>query len=148
MSALDFNAVVNDFAAAQRAVAMPAESWTAWRLGERESDLIALNAPETLDDAVCQAMTAMSWQSGDTLAVQYRHECLGKITLWQFTVRRSTKHGTWRDATDGGRRVFVGRMEPKLTLQIELAAEFAPVLRFDALRDCPVGCDLTLVEAR
>lgn len=122
-----------------------AESWQAWKLGERESDAITLDAPATLDEAVRQAIARGCWQPRDTLAVLYNHAGLRKNTLWLFTVKRSTKHGTWRDATDGGRKVFVGRMEPHLICETAVEA-FAPVLRFDAFRDDPVGRDLTLVE--
>lgn len=123
-----------------------AESWQAWTLGERESLPIALDAPEGLDEAVMQAVARC--KPGDVLAVQYSHAGRRSHTLWQFAIRRSSKVGIWRDATDGGRRVFVGRLEPKLVCQTALAAPLQPVLRFDALRDDPVGVDRSLVEVR
>lgn len=123
-----------------------ADEWRAWRLGERESDEVALNAPETLNETVRQALVGLCWHSRDVLAVQYRHSGLGKIMLWQFAIRRSTKRGTWRAAYDGGRKVFVGALEPKLICETALAAPFTPVLRFDAFRDDAVGRDLTLVS--
>lgn len=134
----------NDFA--QKVAATLAESWSAWNLRERESDAILLTPCETLDEVVVEALERGGWQSGDILAVQYSHAGRGKHTLWQFQIKQSTKVGTWRQSTNGGRTVFVGRMEPKLICQIALAAPFAPVLRFDAFRDGAVGRDLTLVE--
>lgn len=138
--------ITNDFAA--KVAPLNAESWQAWRLGERESLPIPLHAPATLNEAMAQALSATGWNAGDTLAVQYSHAGLRKFTLWQFTIRRSTRNGTWRAATDGGRRVFVGNLEPKLICETALASAFAPVLRFDAFRDDAVGRDLTLVDAR
>ena len=148
MTALDFNTIVSDFAAAQRAVAVPAEQWTAWRLGERESYPIDLGQPETLDDALMAAMGRVT-DSGQIVAIQHSHTGRGKHTLWQFKVSRSTKRGTWRDSTNGGRRVFVGRLEPKLLFgPVAMAAPFAPVEPFDAFKDDPVGVDRSLVEVR
>src|SRR5690606_19273755 len=143
----DLSAIVNHFAAAQRAVATPAETWTAWRLGERESIPIDVGQPATLDDALIAAMGRVT-QAGEIVAVQHSHTGRGKHTLWQFKVKRSTKVGTWRDSENGGRRVFVGRLEPKLICQTAMAAPFAPVEPFDAFRDDAVGRDLTLVEER
>jgi hypothetical protein len=146
MSALDLNNVVSDFAAAQRAVAVPAEQWQAWKLGERESMRVPLDAPNTLDEAVAQALVALCWHPGDMLTVQRIHTGRNKITLWQHAVRRSAKRYSWRPATDGGKPVKVCEPEAKLLLQTELAAPFAPVERFDAFRDDPAGRDLTLVQ--
>lgn len=134
--------VISHFAAAVESIR--AETWSAWHLGERVSYPIELNAPDTLDEAVMQAMGRVI-HPGTILAIQCSHHGLGKHTLWQFAVKRSGKVGTWRDSTNGGRKVFVGRMEPKLFAQVSLAAPFAPVLRFDALRDGAVGADLQLV---
>lgn len=140
MSALPIR---NDFA--DKVAAARAESWSAWNLREQQSDSILLTPCETLDDAVKQALERGGWQSGDVLAVQYSHAGRGRHTLWQFRITRSTKNGTWRASTNGGRRVFEGRIEEKLFAQVALAAPFAPVLRFDALRDNAVGADLSLV---
>lgn len=135
----------NDFAEKVRPV--NAEQWSAWRLGERESYPIELGSPETLDEAVRQALTGIAFHPKDTLAVLYTHAGLRKSTLWLYAIKRSTKRGTWRDSANGGRRVFVGNLEPVLTLQTEVAA-FAPTLRFDAFRDDAVGVDRQLVEVR
>jgi hypothetical protein len=124
-----------------------AESWQAWRVGERESDAATLDAPTTLDEAIAQAMATMCWHPGDTLAVLYTHTGLSKRTLWLHTIRSSTKRYSWRQATDGGRPVKVAALEPKLILQTEVAA-FAPIERFDAFRHDPAGVDLHLVEQR
>jgi hypothetical protein len=124
-----------------------AESWSAWRLGERESDALPLNAPNTLDEAVHQALTAIAFQPKDTLAVLYTHAGRNRRTLWLYAIKRSRKRGTLRAATDGGRKVFVGNLEPVLTLQTEVAS-FAPILRFDAFKDDPTGIDRSLVEIR
>jgi hypothetical protein len=123
-----------------------AETWAAWRLGERESLPIDLGQPETLDDALMAAMGRVT-DSGQVIAIQRSHAGRGKHTLWQFRVTRSTKKGTWRAATDGGRPVFVGKLEPKLLCEVALAAPFAPVLPFDAFRDDPVGNDPQIVNA-
>lgn len=136
--------IVNDFA--EKVAATKLESWQAWRMGERESDPLAIGSTTSLEEAVNAALLAIFWQSGDCLAVLHSHTGLRKFTLWQFTVRRSSKNGVWRDSTNGGRKVFVGRLEPKLVSKTVLAAPFAPVERFDAFRDNPVGVDLQLVE--
>lgn len=136
----------NDFA--QKVAAARAESWSAWNLRERESDAILLTPCDTLDQVVAQALERGGWQSGDILAVQQSHAGRGKHTLWQFKITRSGKVGTWRESTNGGGRVLVGRMEPKLVCQVALAAPLQPVLRFDAFRDGVVGRDLALVEQR
>ena len=138
-------AVRNDFA--QKLRPLNAEQWSAWRLGERESDPVPPIGPDTLDDAVRQALHKLAVQPGDILAVQYTHAGLRKHTLWQFAVKRSTKRYRWRPATDGGKPVKVHELEPKLIAQTALAAPLAPVERFDAFRDDAVGRDLTLVVA-
>lgn len=137
-------AITNDFA--EKLAPLNVESWQAWKLGERESLPIKLDAPAMLDEAVAQALTNACWHPGDTLAVQYGHAGLRKFTLWQFAVRRSTKRYRWRPATDGGAPVKVCEPEAKLLSQVALAAPFAPVLRFDAFRDDAVGRDLSLVS--
>jgi hypothetical protein len=124
-----------------------AETWTAWRLGERESLPIDLGQPETLDDALLAAMGRVT-DSGQIVAIQHSHAGRRQHTLWQFRVTRSTKRGVWRDSTDGGRKVFVGKLEAKLLCCVALAAPFAPVLPFDAFRDDPVGVDRSVVEVR
>lgn len=139
-------ATLAQFAAAVESL-QPVETWQAWKLGERESLPIDLDAA-TLDEAVSQALSATSWHSGDILAVQHSHAGTGKFTLWQFAVKKSTRNGHWREALDGGRPVFVGRMEPKLLCQTALAVSFAPVEPFDAFRDDPVGIDRALVEQK
>lgn len=125
-----------------------AESWQAWNLHQDQSDAIPLTPCEAIGDAVTQALERGGWQSGDTLAVQHSHAGTRSHTLWQFRVTRSTRKGFWRAATDGGRPVFVGKMEAKLFAQVSLAAAFEPVLRFDALRDDAVGVDRSLVVVR
>jgi hypothetical protein len=122
-----------------------AETWSAWRLGERESLPIDLGAAETLDEALLAAMGRVT-DSGQIVAIQHSHAGRRQHTLWQFRVTRSTKKGTWRAATDGGRPVFVGKLEAKLLCKTALAAPFEPVEPFDAFRDDPVGRDLTLIE--
>jgi hypothetical protein len=124
-----------------------AETWTAWRLGERESLPIDLGQPETLDDALLAAMGRVT-DSGQIVAIQHSHAGRRQHTLWQFRVTRSTKKGTWRPAYDGGRPVFVGKLEPKLLCEVAMAAPFAPVEPFDAFRDDPVGVDRSVVEVR
>jgi hypothetical protein len=124
-----------------------AETWTAWRLGERESLPIDLGQPETLDDALMAAM-GRATDAGQIIAIQRSHAGRRQHTLWQFRVTRSTKKGTWRAATDGGRPVFVGKLEAKLLCEVALAAPFAPVEPFDAFRDDPVGVDRDVVEVR
>lgn len=138
------NAITGAFTAKLRP--LQAECWQAWSLGERDSLPIALDAPDGLDEAVMQAVAHC--QPGGTLAVQYAHAGRRSHALWLFAVKRSSKVGMWRESTNGGRKVFVGRLEPKLICQSALAAPFAPVEAFDAFRDDPVGRDLTLVEAR
>ena len=125
-----------------------AETWQAWRLGERESDAFDLDAPETLDEAVRQVLATHRLQQGDKVAVQWHHAGRGKRTLWLFQIKRSTTHFDYRPSTNGGPPVKVGRVYPVLLLETALAAEFAPVLRFDAFRDNAAGHDLSLVEAR
>lgn len=122
-----------------------AETWSAWRLGERESYPLVLGDPETLDEAL-MAATAQATDSGQIIAIQHSHAGRRQHTLWQFRVTRSKHKGTWRDSTNGGRKVFVGKLEAKLIAQIALAEPFAPALPFDAFRDCPVGRDSGLVE--
>jgi hypothetical protein len=122
-----------------------AETWAAWRLGERESLPIDLGAAETLDDALLAAMGRVT-DSGQIVAIQRSHAGRRQHTLWQFRVTRSTKRGVWRESTNGGRPVFVGKLEPKLLCEVALAAPFAPVEPFDAFRDDPVGCDLQLIS--
>jgi hypothetical protein len=124
-----------------------AETWAAWRLGERESLPIDLGAAETLDDALLAAMGRVT-DSGQIVAIQHSHAGRRQHTLWQFRVTRSTKKGTWRPAYDGGRPVFVGKLEPKLLCEVAMAAPFAPVEPFDAFRDDPVGVDRSVVEVR
>ena len=143
----NLSAIVNHFAAAQRAVALPAEQWSAWRLGERESIPLDIGQPETLAGALMAAMGGVR-HAGEIVAIQHSHTGLRKHTLWQFKVSRSTKVGTWRDSTNGGRRVFVGRLEPKLISQVAMAAAFQPIEPFDAFRDDAVGVDRGLVEVR
>jgi hypothetical protein len=122
-----------------------AETWTAWRLGERESYPLDLGQPETLDDALMAAM-GRATDAGQIVAIQRSHAGSRKHTLWQFKTSRSTKKGTWRDAYDGGRRVFVGKLEAKLIVgPVALAAPFAPVEPADVLAD-PVGRDLQLIS--
>jgi hypothetical protein len=136
---------LSHFAAA--VTTLRAETWAAWRLGERESLPIDLGQPETLDDALLAAMGRVT-DSGQIVAIQHSHAGRRQHTLWQFRVTRSTKRGVWRDATNGGRPVFVGKLEPKLLCEVALAAPFAPVLPFDAFRDDPVGVDRSVVEVR
>lgn len=124
-----------------------AESWQAWKLGERESYPITPIC-DTLDQATQQALRALCWQPGDTLAIQHSHAGRNIHTLWLFTVKQSTKVGIWRESTNGGRKVFVGKLLAKPICQTALAEPFAPVRPFDAFRDDPVGRDLTLVEQR
>jgi hypothetical protein len=127
------------------ATALAAETWTAWRLGERESDAIELDCPATLDEAVRQAIASGPLTPGDTLAVLYTHDGLGKRTLWLHTIRKSANRYSWRAAYDGGKPVKVHALDAKLVCETAVEA-FAPVLRFDAFRDDVVGRDLTLVE--
>lgn len=129
---------------AQKLRPLHAESWTAWRLGERQSYPIELDAPASLDDALTQAVAHCS-DRGETLAILYSHAGLRKNTLWLYAVKRSTKKGTWRAAYDGGRKVFVGKLEPKLICETAMAS-FAPVEAFDALRDNPTGVDPALID--
>jgi hypothetical protein len=136
---------LSHFAAA--VTTLRAETWSAWRLGERESLPIDLGQPETLDDALLAAMGRVT-DSGQIVAIQHSHAGRRQHTLWQFRVTRSTKKGTWRAATDGGRPVFVGKLEAKLLCEVALAAPFAPVEPFDAFRDDPVGVDRDVVEVR
>lgn len=121
-----------------------AEQFTAWRLGERESDELPLQAPLSLDDAVAQALATHRLHPGDTLAVLYEHAGRGKQTLWLHTIRKSTKNYRWRAAYDGGKPVKVCALEAKLICETAVQA-FAPVPRFDALRDDAVGADRSLV---
>jgi hypothetical protein len=137
-------AVLRHFAAA--VTTLRAETWTAWRLGERESLPIDLGQPETLDDALMAAMGRVT-DSGQVIAIQRSHAGRRQHTLWQFRVTRSGRKGTWRPAYDGGRPVFVGKLEPKLLCKTALAAPFEPVRPFDAFRDDPVGVDRSVVEA-
>jgi hypothetical protein len=126
---------------------MPVEHWKAWKLGERESIALRIGQPVDLEEALAPAVADACWQPRDILAIQRSHDGRGEYTLWQFTVKRSTKVGTWRESSCGGGRVFVGRMEPKpLGTPVALAAPFAPVEPFDAFRDNPVGLDLSLVN--
>jgi len=125
--------------------ALRAETWQAWKMGERESRVLALDEPETLDEAVQQAMARCCPYKGDRLAVLRTHAGRGKRTLWLFAVKQSTRVFDYRAATDGGRPVRVGRFYPELLIQTEVAA-FAPVETFDAFRDDPVGRDAQLVE--
>jgi hypothetical protein len=141
------NAAVTHFVAAVETL-QHAAAWSAWKLNERESDALKLDAPETLDEVVAQAMSGISLQPGDTLAIQCSHAGRGKNTLWLLQVKRSTKVYDYRPSANGGRPVRVGRLYPELVAQTELAAPFAPVPRFDAFRDCPVGRDAQLVEVR
>lgn len=136
--------VRNDFA--EKVRPLNAEQWSAWRLGERESDPVPLIGADTLDDAVRQALHKLAFHPGDVLAVQHSHAGLRKHTLWQFAVKRSTKRYRWRPALDGGKPVKVAEPETKLIAQTAMAAPFTPVERFDAFRDDAVGRDLTLVE--
>lgn len=137
------NEVVRHFAAATEA--LRAETWAAWRLGPSVSYPIDLGNPESLDEAVMQAMGQMR-HPGDMLAVQCSHVGRGRHILWQFKVQQSSKIGIWRDSTNGGRKVFVGRLEAKLLSEVALASPFAPVEPFDAFRDDPRGRDLSVVE--
>lgn len=124
-----------------------AESWQAWRLGERESNEFALSSPLSLDDAVTQALATNKLHPGDTLAVLYHHAGRGKRTLWLYSVKKSTKRYTWREAYDGGKPVKVHALDAKLVCETAVRS-FEPVPRFDAFRDDAVGVDRSLVEAR
>ena len=126
---------------------MTAVTWQAWKLGEHlVSDALPIEA-ETLDEAVAQAMQRCP-NRGDRFAVQWTHHGRGKRTFWLFNVKHSAKHCDWRPATDGGRAVRVPRPFPELLLHTELAADFAPVLRFDAFRDDAAGLDRQLIEGK
>jgi hypothetical protein len=125
--------------------AMRAETWSAWLLGKQSSYPIDLPRVETLDEALSVAVRNTG-DTGDMVAIQRSHAGRGKHTLWLFTVKRSTKHGTWRESYNGGRKVFVGNLEAKQAAQIELAAPFSPALAFDAFRDDPVGRDAGVIE--
>lgn len=127
--------------------AIRAEQWSAWKLGERDSRPLALDAPETLDEAVAQAMATCCPQRGDRLAIHLTHAGKRKATLWLYEVKQSATIKAWRPASDGsGRKVAVHAMEAKLWLQTE--ALFSPVEAFDAFRDDASGRDCSLVEAR
>lgn len=124
-----------------------ADSWQAWKLGERQSHPIALDtAPDTVGEVVWRALSAMAWHSGDTLAIQHSHDGSGKHTLWLFAVKASKSKGSWRDSTNGGRKVLVAGLDAKPLSMTVLAAPFAPVLPFDAFRDDPTGFDRQMVE--
>lgn len=77
--------------------------------------------------------------TNDALRFEKRH------TVSIYTVKRSTKKGTWRAAYDGGRPVFVGNLEAHLVTRFNVAAGFSPIEPPDCIAD-PVGRDLTLVE--
>jgi hypothetical protein len=126
--------------------ALRCDQWQAWRLGERESYALDLGTPETLDDAVMAAL-GQALDAGHIIAIQHSHAGQGSHTLWQFKTTRSKHKGIWRDALDGGRRVFVGKLEAKLLVgPVALAAPFEPTRPFDAFRDDPVGRDVRIVE--
>lgn len=135
-------AIITRFNAAVES--LPIESWQAWKLGEQVSYPIAIHA-ETLPDVLQQAMAGTCWNPGDRLAVQHSHAGRKEHVLRLYTVRKS-KAGFWRDASNGGRKVFVPLLIPTLDIQIPLTAPFAPVEAFDAFRDNAVGLDLTLVS--
>ena len=123
----------------------PVESWQAWKLGEGVSYPLRIGSPVDLDEALAPAVADACWQPSDVLAIQRSHAGKGEHTLWQFTVKRSTKRGTWRESTCGGGRVFVGSMEPKpLGKPVALAAPFSPLEPFDPFED-PVGIDRGMV---
>src|SRR5690606_30095696 len=113
--------------------------------GERESYPIDLGQPETLDDALMAALGNLS-DTGQVLAIQYSHAGRRKHTLWQFRATRSRHKGFWRPAYDGGKPVFIGKLEAKPLLRVELDAPFQPREPFDAFRDDPVGVDRGLVQ--
>lgn len=122
----------------------PVEHWRAWKLSDPVSYPLPINA-DSLAEAVCQAMTAIAWRSGDRLAVQYTHEGRKVSYLYLYGIKISSKRGRYVNSTNGGRKVWQGSPEPSLLVEIPVAA-FAPVEAFDALRDDPVGRDLQLVE--
>lgn len=92
-------------------------------------------------------MLAASSPKGTVLAILMHDAGRNKRTLALYKVRESTKRYTWRASTNGGRPVKVGALEPVLLHVLDVHA-FEPVEAFDALRDCPVGVDRSLVEVR
>lgn len=55
-----------------------------------------------------------------------------------YTVKKSTKRGVWREAYNGGRKVFVGNLELVRIGEMTMDA-FEPRRPFDALRDSPLS---------
>lgn len=74
-----------------------------------------------------------------------------KQVAWFFTAKKSTRKGRWRDALDGGPRVFEGKIELHCVGEMEVNA-FEPTPPFRVTRETThaeiVGHDLTLVDVR
>lgn len=116
--------------------------FTAWR-GNIAIENPALAAAQDFDQALaavldhCQPKTALFILRDDSGR--------GEQVLRVYRIVASTKRYFYRAAYDGGRPVRVALPDAKLDAEIPVLA-FEPVAPFDALRDDPVGRDLTLVE--
>lgn len=111
------------------------------------------NAPvidcPALDEAqdAQQAIAAVAPRSHHkaVVSVLFENAVTREMTLSLYRIRKSTVKGRWRDALDGGRPVFEGKLEPDLLATIPMTA-FAPKPPFDAFRDDPVGAPRDIVE--
>ena len=119
-----------------------AVTFRAWR-ENRPVNCPALTAAQSFEEAIAAVLPGSQHKS--VVSVLRIDTGRNEQEVRFYRLKQSTKHGYWRDATDGGRKVFVGNLEPELLHALPVLA-FEPARPFDALRDGASGRDLTLVE--
>ena len=136
------DATLSQFAAATASVR--AVTFKAW-CGNRP--MRGLEGALEFADALNGCLSANSVPHKSVLTILREDAGRREKELRFYQIKQSTKRGTWRDAYDGGRKVFVGNLEPHL-LHALAVREFEPVEAFDAFRDDPVGIDRSLVVVK
>lgn len=125
-----------------------ADSFKAWRIaGTDKAWPIDLAGAGTLAEAV-NAAKAGPLAAKDTLAIRHTEGRTGQHMVHIYEIKKSASAGFYRDALDGGGRVWVRGLVATLRCSF-LAAAFDPVEPFRWTSGCDVvGIDRTLVEQR
>lgn len=125
---------------------MPADRATtfqAWRVTQSAAYPARLAAPDTLDDAVAQALVGNCIQHKETLLVRVTPPT-GPSHLHAFVVKQKSQPVWVRDDSTGvSKPIRPLYAAPIFSMAIDA---FMPTLPFDALRDPAHGRDLSLVE--
>lgn len=131
--------------------AFPALAFKAWRVGQGGNGIaIPADLPDGIETAEQAAAHAganhkdsvIVLASDDARRPEQRH------IVHVYLIKKSSTKGFWRDAYDGGRKLFEGKLEPTLISRFAVNPGFDPVRPFDAFHDDPVGRDGTLVVVR